>query len=185
MTLPPVWVTEPGSLGVVPEGKFYRISLQAFDPDFPADPSKVTYSLIAGALPAGVQVSTNGTIEGIPVSVADFKGVPSEVSENTTSKFAIRVVDDESRIADRTFTLTVSGQDKPEWVTPTGLIGKWFDGSAISYQFIATDSDPADEVVISLVSGQLPVGATLTSDGLLSGFLEPLEIGRASCRERV
>ncbi len=37
----PTWVTEPGSLGTIPESRFYRVSLEAFDPDFPADPTKV------------------------------------------------------------------------------------------------------------------------------------------------
>jgi len=180
MSQAPVWKTEPGSLGVVPEGKFYRIALEAEDPDFPGDPSKVTYSLIAGTLPAGVQVNTNGTIEGIPVSVADFKGVPSAVSENTTSKFAIRVVDDEDRIADRTFTLTVSGQDRPEWITPAGRIGEWFDGSEIEFQFEATDLDPEDIISMTVVAGELPDGITLTTDGLLSGFAEPIiDLGAA------
>lgn len=169
----PVWITEAGSLGVVPEGKFYRISLEAEDPDFPGDPTKVTYSLIAGQLPAGVQVNTNGTIEGIPVSVADFKGVPTEVSENTTSKFAIRVVDESDRVADRTFTLTVTGQDKPEWITPAGEIGEYFDGSEFEFQFEAEDVDPTDEVTISLAYGQLPPGLTLDPDGKLHGFLTP------------
>jgi len=169
----PVWITDPGSLGTVPEGKFYRISLEAFDPD-DLGPGAVTYSLIAGELPSGVQVSTTGIIEGIPVSVADFKGVPTEVAVNTTSKFAIRVIDAEERIADRTFTLTVSGQDKPEWITPSGLVGQWFDGGEVSFQFLAGDPDPGDTLEISLVSGDLPLGLTLGTDGLLSGFAEPL-----------
>ena len=159
MSQAPVWITESGSLGVVPEGKFYRISLQAEDPDFPGDPTKVTYKLIAGKLPEGVQVNTNGTIEGIPISVADFKGVPAEVSENTTSKFAIRATDDEDRVADRTFTLTVSGQDKPEWITEAGLIGRWFDGSEVEFQFEVTDLDPGDELEITLIAGELPPGS--------------------------
>jgi len=172
----PVWITESGSLGVVPEGKFYRIALQAEDPDFPADPTKVTYKLIAGALPSGVQVNTNGTIEGIPISVADFKGVPAEVSENTTSKFAIRVTstDDLEDITDRTFTLTVTGQDKPVWVTPEGNIGSWAEGSEVDFQFDAYDLDPGDEIVITLITGTLPEGLVLETDGLLHGFTSPL-----------
>lgn len=180
MSQAPIWITEPGSLGVVPEGRFYRVNLEAYDPDFPGDPSKVTYSLIAGALPEGVQVNTNGTIEGIPVSVADFKGVPAEVSQNTISKFAIRVVDEDGRIADRTFTLTVSGQDRPRLETPEGEIGEWIDSTEVDFQFEATDRDPGDTLVFSLNSGNLPNGVTLNPDGSLTGFIEPvLPIGAA------
>lgn len=171
----PVWITAAGSLGVVPEGKFYRIALEAEDPDDIGNPAAVTYSLIAGALPSGVQVNTNGTIEGIPISVADFKGVPSEVSENTESKFAIRVVDVDGQIADRTFTLTVSGQDKPTWITPPGRLGAWLDGSEVEYQLLATDLDPGDIITMTLVSGSLPEGLTLSEDGLISGFAIPLK----------
>jgi len=171
----PVWITASGSLGVVPEGKFYRISLRAEDPENPI-PSGVTYELIAGALPSGVQVNTNGTIEGIPISVADFKGVPSEVSENTTSKFAIRVTstDDPEDISDRTFTLTVSGQDRPVWVTPEGSIGSWDEGTEVNFQFEAYDLDPGDVITITKATGTFPDGLTLSSDGLLSGFITPL-----------
>ncbi len=170
----PIWVTDAGSLGVVPEGKFYHVSLEAYDPEFPVDPSKVTYSLIAGALPAGIQLDINGTIEGIPISVADFKGVPIEVSENTTSKFAVRVIDEDDRIADRTFTLTVSGQDAPEFITPPGTIGEYFDGSELEFQFEVSDSDPDDIITVTQIGGTIPPGTSISSSGLFSGFLEPV-----------
>ena len=170
MSQAPVWVTEAGSLGVVPEGKFYQITLEAVDPDL-AGP--VEYSLVAGQLPAGIQVDTDGIIAGIPVSIAETRGVPAEVSENVTSKFVIRATDADDRIADRTFTLTVTGQDKPEWVTPEGAIGAWIDGTEVSFQFEAIDLDPGYEIEIVLIDGDLPEGLTLSTDGLLSGFPIP------------
>jgi len=175
--LAPVWISEAGSLGVAPEGKFYRIRLEAEDPDFPGDLTKVTYSLIAGALPSGVQVNTNGLIEGIPTSVADVKGVPTEVAEDITSKFAIRITDDDGNIADRTFEITITGQDKPTWVTPAGSIGSWFDGEELSFQFDAADADPGDELTISLITGLLPAGLSLSSTGLLTGVVTPIPSG--------
>ena len=175
MSQQPVWITEEGTLGTVPEGKYYKVSLVAEDPDFPDDPTQVTYSLIAGSLPDGVAVQRNGTIEGIPVSIADFKGVPQEVSENVESKFTIRATTESNRITDRTFTLTVTGQDIPEWITPTGVIGTYFDGNRVDFQFEVSDDDPGDVVVIELVSGDIPPGLILTEDGLLSGYIAPLE----------
>ena len=47
----PSWVTGSGSLGTIPEGKFYRANLEAYDPNFPADSTKVKYVKIAGSLP--------------------------------------------------------------------------------------------------------------------------------------
>jgi hypothetical protein len=128
-----------------------------------------------------VQVNVNGTIEGIPASIVDFKGVPAPVSENTTSKFAIRATDIDNRISDRTFTLTVSGQDKPEFKTPAGRIGQFFDGGKAEFQFEMTDADPTDSVTIELVSGKLPPGITVNTSGLLYGFISatPVLAGEA------
>ena len=145
--------------------------MEAEDPDFPGIPGAITYSLAAGVLPAGVQINTTGVIEGIPTSTVDVRGVPLEVSENVTSKFVIRATDAENRIADRTFELTVTGQDAPTWITPSGSIGYWFDGTSLSFQFTAAETDPGDTIEITLLAGSIPDGLTLTTDGLLSGFI--------------
>jgi hypothetical protein len=42
------------------------------------------------------------------------------------------------------------------------------------YQLQYTDTDPADTVVVRLVSGALPTGLTLSPTGLISGFIQPL-----------
>lgn len=173
----PQWITPAGSLGVVPEGEFYRIPVQAI-----AAGDNVYFQLIAGQLPAGIQVTSNGFVEGVPRTSVKVQGVPSEVSRDVTSKFAIRaytrktvngtvVVD---RLADRTFTLTVSGQDVPEFVTPAGNIGTYYDGTEVDIQIEFTDSDPADNVSVRLLSGQLPPGVVVTTTGLISGVIEPL-----------
>lgn len=172
----PQWVTAAGSLGTIPEGIFYEVPVEAR-----ADGETVYYKLIAGNLPPGVQL-TGGIIEGIPQSTIDIQGVPTEVGRDVTSKFAIRaftvkvvngviVVD---RLADRTFTLTVTGQDIPEFVTPAGVVGRFYDGSKISVQIEFTDTDPSDTVQLRLISGELPPGTALNQQGLISGIVLPL-----------
>ncbi len=176
----PTWVTEPGSLGTIPESRFYRVSLEAFDPDFPADPTKVKYVKLSGDLPKGIQVDPNGVIEGTPILT--LQGIPNLVSENTISKFAIRSFTEKivngkvipDRINDRTFTMTVVGQDIPEFVTPPGLLGSFFDGEAVDIQIEFTDEDPDDIVTISLISGELPSGLTIDNNGLISGHIAPI-----------
>lgn len=170
--VPPQWITPAGSLGVVPEGRFYRVDLQAIDPLFPTDPTKVTYYLIAGALPAGVQVNLDGSLQGIPVTGVDFQGVPAPVAQDVTSKFAIRAQSSTGDIADRTFTLTVSGQNPPSFVTPAGTIGTFYDSEYVSFQFTAYDPDPGDVLSFALNAGTLPPGLTLSSTGLLSGYID-------------
>lgn len=173
----PQWITPAGSLGTIPEGIFYSTPVEAI-----ADSETVYYKLIAGQLPTGIQINPNGTLEGIPKSVVLIQGVPTEVSEDVTSKFAIRayttkIVDNITvvdRLADRTFTLTITGQDAPDFITPAGNIGTYYDGTPVELQIEFTDTDPGDNVTISVLSGQLPPGLVLTPSGLINGIIKPL-----------
>lgn len=142
----------------------------------------VQFQVIAGELPAGVQVEANGLLAGVPLAVATVQGVPQEVSRDVTSKFAVRAYTETvinnikiiNRLADRTFTITVTGQDAPEFVTPAGNIATYYDGSLVEgLQIEYTDTDPDEIVTVSLVSGSLPPGLTITSTGFISGFIQP------------
>jgi hypothetical protein len=140
----------------------------------------VLFTLQAGALPSGIQIADNGLIEGIPKAVASIQGVPTQVSEDVTSKFTVRAYTKTragilDRINDRTFSLTVTGQDAPEWITPAGQIAQEYDGNQITpIQLEYTDVDPADTVIVSLKAGSLPPGLTVSTTGLISGFITPL-----------
>ena len=174
----PQWITPAGTLGTIPEGIFYKISVKA-----EADGEDVFFKLIAGELPNGIQLTASGIIEGTPRNILNVQGVPSEVAVDVTSKFAVRaytlktvnnqqVVD---RINDRTFTLTVTGQDVPEFITPPGNIGTFFDGTKANVQIQFTDQDLSDNVIVRLATGSLPPGLTLNpKTGLISGIIFPL-----------
>ena len=178
----PVWITEPGSLGVIPEGIFYQIPLLAYDPDNPEDPDAVYYVMLAGELPSGMQCRKTGLIEGTPKAIASLQGVPSEVAQDVTSTFAVRAYTEKivngveviDRVADRTFSITVSGQDAPEFLTPAGLLGTFYDGTEISIQLLFTEPDPGDTAVIKVLSGSLPPGVAVTTKGLIAGAIQPL-----------
>ena len=169
----PVWNTTAGSLGTIAEGLFFNTPVIAQDPDG----GTVKYVLIAGELPEGIQVRINGVIEGVPVPFARIQGVPAEVGEDITSKFAIRAYVEENgstRINDRTFSLTVTGQDVPEFTTPAGSLGTFYDGDVVDIDIEFTDQDPDDTVTVSLESGELPPGLSISSTGTISGYIEPI-----------
>ena len=140
----------------------------------------VLFTIQAGALPPGIQIADNGIIEGVPKAVASIQGVPVQVSQDVTSKFTVRGYTKTragtlDRIADRTFTLTVTGQDIPEWITPAGQIAQEYDGAQITpIQMQYTDVDPSDIVIVTLKAGSLPPGLSITPKGLISGFITPL-----------
>jgi len=174
----PIWQTPSGSLGVIPEGVFYRTSLVATAGD-----QDVFFRLLAGELPSGIQVTGNGVIEGVPKNVVKVQGVPQEVNRDVTSRFAVRaftrrmvngvvVID---RLADRTFTLTVTGRDVPEFVTPAGNVGTYYDGTYASTTIVFRDQDPSDVVRARILSGALPPGLVLNPlTGEISGVIQPL-----------
>jgi len=165
----PVWETPAGSLGTIAENKFYREFVVATDPDG----GTISYLLLAGNLPSGIQVKTDGTVEGTPKTTSIVQGVPTEVAENTTSTFAIRATSEDGQINDRTFSLTVTGPDAPQFTTPAGDIGTFYDGEQVSFTFTATDPDPGDTIEFSIQSGELPSGLTLSEAGVLSGYIIP------------
>jgi hypothetical protein len=166
----PVWITPAGNLGVIPEGVFYQLNLEATEPE-----GGVTFSLIAGSLPEGIQLNANGSIVGVPLAVARLQGVPLEVSRDVTSKFTIRASSSDlpPRVRDRTFEITITGDDAPEFTTPAGSLGSFYDGDQLNIQIGYTDTDPADTVIVRVAGGQLPGGITVSETGLISGYIQP------------
>lgn len=164
----PVWITKPGDLGIIAERQFYNLRFDVYD----ADDGALTYSIVGGNLPAGLSLKDDGFIEGIPtVRKVFIRGVPTDVVEDVVSRFSVRVQTTTGQVADRTFTLTVSGQDAPVITSVQQDLGIYFDGSYFEYQFTATDLDN-DSLTWTVNNGTLPNGLELDSTtGVLSGFL--------------
>jgi hypothetical protein len=172
----PTWVTPAGTLATIPEGVFYSTPLVATADD------TVFYSVIAGRLPPGIQVDQTGVLAGLPQAISEVQGVAQPVVNDTTSQFAIRAftkttvggVTVITGLADRTFTLTVTGQSTVTWTTPAGLVRTEFDGSQIEPVTLAySDPDPNSTNTVSLVAGALPPGLVVSSQGVITGYITP------------
>jgi hypothetical protein len=163
----PVWQTPAGSLGTIPGGVFYSLPLLAT-----AD-STVYYQLIAGALPAGMEINETGILAGIPNSQAAVDGVPVTVPVDTFSKFAIRAYTQSggylTSLADRTFTLEIINTTKPAFTTAPGKIETTYDGTLITDLQIGYTGPVTTRV--SLIAGFLPPGLTISSTGVISGLI--------------
>ena len=173
----PVWVTPPGNLGTIPEGVFYSIPLVAVAPS-----DTVYYQVIAGSLPTGMYVDESGILGGNPSAQATTQGIPAPVPVDLTSKFAVRAYTERvvsghtviDRLADRTFTITVTGQNTPTFVTPPGTVATYYDGTQVSGLQIQTfDPDIYANAIVTLISGSLPPGLTISLTGVISGFVGP------------
>jgi len=163
----PVWVTPPGTLGTIVEEEFYQIQLNASNAD--------TYEHLSGELPAGIRITINGKCEGFPKNIDYIQGVPKAVNQDKTSQFTVRATSDDGFVADRVFKLTVTGPDAPVInKLPASNLGSYFDGDQVSVQLTATDADTADTQTWRVLAGEFPAGLTLSTNGLISGWITPL-----------
>ena len=162
------WITPAGDLGTLIERNQIEIPIQA-----QTDKENILYTVIAGTLPAGLRLEGN-----------TIKGSPGEVRKFTTSKFVIRANDGTNK-RDRTFSLSVDGGDNPEYITPEGFLNvglgdAYFvlDNSKVDFQIQATDPDLVAgenlEFFILPDAGELPPGLSLSKDGRISGFTDPV-----------
>lgn len=172
----PVWVTPAGSLGTIPEGVFYSIPLVAV-----AD-NPVYYRVIAGRLPPGIQINETGILSGSPQAGATVQGVPLNVTHDTISQFVVRAytvyttagISIPNKLADRTFSITVAGGTIVTWTTPAGCIATYNDGTQVySLPVEYNNPDPNSINVVTLIEGSLPPGLTISTKGVISGYITP------------
>ena len=161
----PVWTTTAGKLASIEEQVAYSLQLDAT--------IATTYSMIAGSLPAGMQVTSTGLLTG----------TPAEVAKRTLYTFVVRATAG-TTITDRTFSIDVKGADTPTFTTASGQLQMedstrvglyWIiDGSELTVQVQATDTDTAagQTLVYEVVSGELPPGITMNKNGLISGVVK-------------
>jgi hypothetical protein len=162
------WITAAGSLGVLEERLTVSIPISA-----ESDIGLVQYKIIAGQLPRGLR------LEG-----SNIVGSPTEVVKFTESRFVIRA-SDSNDIEDRTFSISINGADEPIWITPGGFLKvgqgeNYFilDNAYVDFQLDSYDPDVVAgdtlEYYLSPTGGELPPGLTLSRDGRIFGFTDPI-----------
>lgn len=160
----PKWTTPAGFLGTITERQYSSFVLEASE--------SPTFSIISGALPEGLSISSTGTIYGNAFSVGEV----------IRSKFVVRA-SNSSGVTDRTFIIDTEGPTEPEWVTPAGYlpVGQGNQSFIINRQFIdyklnaIYDKLPDGQTLnyyIEENDGQLPPGISLTPDGRLVGQIQ-------------
>ena len=154
------WITTQGDLGTVPESQYYSYQLEAED----SDEQPLVYSLISGAAPAGMYVTRLGELRGVPTLVG-----PSE--QKKTFSFTVRATNPNGTVADRFFSLTISNSQGPVFSPRPDLIGAWFDGTYLTYQFNSINNNVEAVQSYKIIQGTLPPGITLNESGLLTGYL--------------
>ena len=155
------WVTPKGDLGTVPESQFFSIQFEATD----SDEQALIYSYISGDLPGGMYITRAGELRGVPT-------ILSSIGQVALYSFTIRAINPQGQVADRSFSISVSNVAGPQIFPRPNLIGAFFDGEYLEYQFGSINDNPAAQQTWKIINGNIPPGTTLTTDGKLSGYLD-------------
>ncbi len=114
-----------------------------------------SWSVLSGTLPAGLSLSSGGTISGTPTTVG-------------SSTFTLKVVDSSSpQLSDsKSFTITIAASVQPLVITTTSLPN---GTKGQPYSSTVSASGGKTPYSWSVLSGTLPTGLSLSSGGILSG----------------
>ena len=119
------------------------------------------FEKISGELPLNLKINNFGKIYGIIDNIVTL----------TIYTFTVRCVMNDTKILDRTFTITVNplAIPGPVWITPAGVLGNILTNEPYSQTLLAIDPLGG---LISYSSAGLPVGLTLDPiSGTISGSL--------------
>ena len=152
------WITPAGSLGIIPELQSYTLNLETYSPG-----DTVNYTLIAGALPSGLSLASNGNIFGNTLNV----------NGTVTSNFTVRATTIDA-VADRTFSLTVASVLQPNITPASGALSFTVTGDFYQQTFTLVDTTNLDETDFTIISGNIPVNLSLATNGNLRGYIEPI-----------
>ena len=130
----------------------------------------LTYKIISGKLGDGLQMFNTGLIQGVPV----IEGFPTvDTLSNYDQTFTVRVSDHKGNIADRTFNMSIIAIANPQIIPKNVSLGTYYDGYYLDLQLTAVDPNPTAPITWDIISGALPKGVTLSTDGKIVGYIEP------------
>ncbi len=151
-----VSITSPATLPPGAVGTLYSQSLSAVGGTPP-----YTWSLLSGALPAGLSPSNSGQISGTPTSAG-------------TLSFTMKVVDSASTSATQTFSLTIGSTQS---FTSALRVPQILDGAGWSVRFAVINTDQVPVTFTFQFWGQdgtpLPFPILNGTPGVLTGTLAP------------
>lgn len=114
-----------------------------------------TFTVTAGALPAGLTLSVTGSLSGTPTTAG-------------SSNLTVTVVDAAGCVGSRNYTITVTAACQSLTLAPASLPGGTV---GVPYSQTLTATGGTAPYSFAVTSGTLPAGLTLASNGLLSGTL--------------
>lgn len=160
------WITPKGQVGQFTKDEYSEFKLDAVE----GNGSPVKFRLIAGSLPPGVYLSSDGTIKGVPTYTTPVGSLGIQTT------FTVRAAAVNGDVADRSFFIVVRESTLPQIAQKSienGLLGAFFSGQKVNLQLTTTTG--LSGLSWSVIQGSLPEGLTLSPDGLISGYVLPVQ----------
>lgn len=131
------------------------VSLSAND-DPGTSPS--TWTQVSGTIPPGMTLGTDGSLYGTPTTAGTYT-------------FSYRITDANSLTSEASVTITIATVNSPPVANNDTITGRFFTNQFGSYYVGTNDSWDSTQapVTFSFVSGSIPNGLTLSTNGNLSG----------------
>jgi hypothetical protein len=164
------WSTPAGYLGTIPEGEYYSLQLLAES----SSNLDITYSFISGQLPPGMQLIPSGYLTGVPTILSNVT-----IDQFQTYEFTVRATNSLGHIIDQYFYLDITSVNNPIIEPTTGIttnLGTYFDGTFYKQQLTVIELNPNANIQWSIESGSLPPGLELSDAGLITGYIQPLQL---------
>jgi subtilisin family serine protease len=118
----------------------------------------VSFSILSGSLPPGINMSSAGLISGMPTAAG-------------TSNFTVRVMDScaaGAQTVDRAFSATINPAACPALsITSPSILTVGIAEQGYSYQI--TTAGGQAPIIFSLASGSMPSGVSITPGGMITG----------------
>jgi hypothetical protein len=126
-----------------------------------------------GTFTAGTAISfcSPGYLQGVPTFLD-----PIGVNQSSASTFTIRATTSASHVIDRTFSITLTNVFAPVIEPNKTDLGLFFDGTFYTQQLSVIELNPNAQIQWEVKDGAMPNGITLSANGLLSGYIQPLEL---------
>lgn len=158
------WVTPLGTIANLPIGLYSSLQLQTVDTT--NNGATITYSVISGALPAGMSMSSAGVISGTP----EYSSASNNSFSTINYSFIVRASSNGMTI-DGGFNIIITNTINTDfnWVTPGGVLGTVTNGEFYQIPLQVTSPILDDTITFSFVSGELPPGVQVVPAGYLQG----------------
>jgi len=160
----PTWNTVAGSLGSYASGSTVNYILSAVST---SSSTALRYNVQSGSLPPGLSLN---------VYTAVISGTVSSYKVDTTYTFTVRATDGSLNLRDRTFSMMITKDVSPNFVTASGTLFTTLDTTWVYQKVPYTTSLSDTSVTITVSSGSLPPGLEISTDGLIQGYCSAVSL---------